>query len=68
MSLCVRCKTPSKTTETPPFLPISYPALAGLIGTASWDQQGIQPASVFVFVPPEEGRWEGEERDKGEKS
>ena len=31
-SLCVRCKTPSKTSETPPFPPISYPALAGLIG------------------------------------
>ena len=29
----VRCKTPSKTSETPPFPPISYPALAGLIGT-----------------------------------
>ena len=39
-SVRVRCKTPSKTSETPPFPPISYPALAGLIGTvcvsASW--------------------------------
>ena len=31
-SVRVRCKTPSKTSETPPFPPISYPALAGLIG------------------------------------
>ena len=31
-SLCVRCKTPNKTSEAPPFPPISYPALAGLIG------------------------------------
>ena len=32
-SLCVRFKTPSKARETPPFPPISYPALAGLIGS-----------------------------------
>ena len=37
-SVCIRRKTPSKTGETPPFPPISYPALAGLIGTSRWAQ------------------------------
>ena len=41
-SLCVRCKTPSKTSETPPFPPISYPALAGLIG-----RQDKRPLSFY---------------------
>ena len=35
-SECVRCKAPSQTSETPPFPPISYPALAGLIGNGSY--------------------------------
>ena len=31
-SVCTECKTLSKTSETQPFPPISYPALAVLIG------------------------------------
>ena len=40
-SFCIRCKTPSKTRETPPFPPISYPALAGLIGSCSDTHIGL---------------------------
>ena len=46
-SLRVRCKTPSKTSETPPFPPISYPALAGLIGI--WYPTGTSLAVAHMY-------------------